>query len=841
MILRNIFVYPRYPESLRRLFYFAYNLWSLWDTEALQLFYRIDPSLFRALNKNPVRFLYSVPLERLEELSRDEGFIHDLDNMWKRYERYADRSTEIREMFKDKTIAYFSMEYGLHQSIPIYAGGLGMLSGDHLKGASDLGLPIIGVGLFYRYGYFHQKINLNGFQEEEYLDNNVYHMPVKELNTIDGESIYVDLKILDMTIKVKVWLVNVGRTKLLLLDTNLEDNPPEYRKITEYLYDARREMRILQELLLGFGGMKALEAIQVRPDVFHLNEGHSAFLLIQRLRDLMLEEGYTFEQAHALIKSTTVFTTHTPVEAGNESFPTETVEKYLKDKVADLDVPLERLLKLGMLHDDKTFWLPAFAIRCAAYVNGVSKIHADVSRSMWQSLFPRRLKCELPLVHITNGVHHSWLSEHMRYLFERYIGPDYQMLDGADKQLSKILKIPDEEVWEAHTKRKREMIAFLRSSMEEHYAERGYSPVKIRRLREILNPHHLTVGFARRFTAYKRPDLVLRDSERLTSILTNPDRPVQFLFSGKAHPADTTGKNMIKEIIDFAREHEVEDRVVFVENYNRSVAAYLVQGVDVWLNTPLKPYEASGTSGMKAGMNGVLNFSIMDGWWPECYNGRNGWEIKSAKLRDHSEMRDIIESNQIYDLLEEVIAPAFYGRDEHDIPREWVAMMKESIFTVYRDFNINRMLGEYSRGSYLPAIAKSASLLADGQKRLRQIIDHVQKIRSFWDKIYIKDVFTDVDRKEILFTDDSINVECYVYLDDADPTLLEVELFYLLQEDEGCATTGLSFVEKYKDKVGKYEGSMALKSSGVQSFGVRIVPADSEARELYPELIKWRE
>ncbi len=289
MILRNIFVYPRYPESLRRLFYFAYNLWSLWDTEALQLFYRIDPSLFRALNKNPVRFLYSVPLERLEELSRDEGFIHDLDNMWKRYERYADRSTEIREMFKDKTIAYFSMEYGLHQSIPIYAGGLGMLSGDHLKGASDLGLPIIGVGLFYRYGYFHQKINLNGFQEEEYLDNNVYHMPVKELNTIDGESIYVDLKILDMTIKVKVWLVNVGRTRLLLLDTNLEDNPPEYRKITEYLYDARRDVRILQELLLGFGGMKALEAIQVRPDVFHLNEGHSAFLLVQRLRNLMLE------------------------------------------------------------------------------------------------------------------------------------------------------------------------------------------------------------------------------------------------------------------------------------------------------------------------------------------------------------------------------------------------------------------------------------------------------------------------------------------------------------------------------------------------------------------------
>ena len=841
MILRNIFVYPRYPEQLRRLFYFAYNLWSLWDTEALQLFYRIDPGLFRQLNKNPVKFLYSVPLERLEELSKDEGFLHDLDKIWKRYERYADTSTEFRELFKDKLIAYFSMEYGLHQSVPIYAGGLGMLSGDHLKGASDLGLPIIGVGLFYRYGYFHQKININGFQEEEYIDSNVYHMPVKELNTIDGESIYVDLKILETTIKIKVWLVNVGRVKLLLLDTNLEDNPPEYRRITEYLYDARRDVRILQELLLGFGGMKVLEAIQVKPDVFHLNEGHSAFLLIQRLRNLMLNEGYSYEQAHTLIKSTTVFTTHTPVEAGNENFPTETVEKYLKDKIADLDVPLERVLKLGMLHDHKTFWLPAFAIRCAAYINGVSKIHAEVSRSMWQGLFPRRLKCELPIRHITNGVHHSWLSEHMRYLFERYLGPDYHMLGGGDRQLSKILKMPDEEVWEAHTKRKREMIAFLRTAMETYYAERGYSPVKIKKLREILNPQFLTVGFARRFTAYKRPNLVLRDRERLKTILTNPDRPIQLIFSGKAHPADTTGKNIIKEIIDFAREFEVEDRVVFVENYNRSVAAHLVQGVDVWLNTPLKPYEASGTSGMKAGMNGVLNFSVMDGWWPECYNGKNGWEIKSAKLHDHSEMRDIIESNQIYDLLEYEIATKFYDRDEHEIPREWVAMMKESIYTVYRDFNINRMLEEYSRGSYLPAIAKRASLLADNQKRLRQIIDNVQKVQSVWSKVYIKDVFTDVDKKEILFTDDRINVECYVYLDDADPALLEVELFYLLQEDEECETAGLRFVEKYKDKVGKYEGSVSLKSSGVQSFGIRIVPADGDVRELYPELIKWRE
>jgi starch phosphorylase len=840
MILRNIFVYPRYPEKLRRLFYFAYNLWSLWDVEALQLFNRIDPALFGQLGKNPVRFLYSVPLERLEELSADEGFIHDLDTVWKRYEDYEDSTNELRQKLQGKLIAYFSMEYGLHQSIPIYAGGLGLLSGDHLKGASDLGLPIVAVGLFYRYGYFHQKINIQGYQEEEYNDGNKYHMPIKELSKTNGESVYIDLKLLDTTVKVKVWLVNVGRIKLLLLDTNLEENPPEYRRITEYLYDSRRDVRLLQELLLGFGGIKALDALQFKPDVFHLNEGHSAFLLVQRLRDLM-REGYSFEQAHAIVKTTTVFTTHTPVEAGNENFPTDMVEKYLKSKVADLDIPLDRILKLGMLHDSKTFWLPAFAIRCALHINGVSKIHAEVSRNLWKEVFPQRLTCELPITHVTNGVHHSWLSDEMRGLLERYVGPEYHLKASDDKQLLKIKNIPDAELWEAHTKRKREMVAYFRTAMETNYAERGYSPVNIKKIRDILNPQFLTVGFARRFTAYKRPTLILRDPERLKAILTNPDRPMQLIFSGKAHPADTGGKDMIKEVMDFAREYELEDRVVFVENFNRSVAQRLVQGVDVWLNNPLKRFEGSGTSGMKAGMNGVLNLSIMDGWWPECFNGQNGWKIKSAAQQDSAEMRDVIESNQIYDLLEYEIATMFYDRDEHEIPRQWVAMMKESILTVYRDFNINRMLEDYSRESYEPAIARGDSLLADNQKRLGLIIENVQKVRTVWSKVYIKDVFTDVDKKEILFTDDSFNVQCYVYLDDADPDLFNVELFYLRQEEEAFENVSLHFAEKYKDHVGKFEGTVSLRSSGVQSFGVRIVPADNDVRELYPELIKWRE
>jgi starch phosphorylase len=841
MFLRNIFVYPKYPESLKKLFYFAYNLWTLWDAEAVQLFDRIDPVLFKDSGRNPIRFLYSIPTQRLTELSKDKTFLENLEKIWKKYDRYASGNTEYREMFKGKVIAYFSMEYGLHNALPVYAGGLGMLSGDHLKGSSDLGIPLIGIGLLYRYGYFHQRITVAGIQEEEYKDTNAYYMPVKELKTMDGEPVYVTVKILDNPIMVKVWLVNVGRVRLLLLDTTIEENPPEFRKITEFLYDARRDYRIMQEMILGFGGMKALEAMQVKPDVFHLNEGHSAFLIIQRLRNLMLNKKRSFDEAHAIIKNTTVFTTHTPVEAGNENFSAEMIGKYLKNKVSELNMTVDQLMKLGMLHDTKTFWLPAFAIRFARYVNGVSKIHCDVSRSMWKDLFPQHLQCEIPIIPITNGVHHSWLSDHIRDLFEKYLGPAYLLPETDEKLYEKIREIPHEEIWNAHLKRKDEMISHLRTVMEQNYADKGYSVVKLKKLRDMLNTKFLTICFARRFASYKRPNLILKDPERLKGILTHSERPVQIIFSGKAHPADETGKNMIKEIMDFAKEFDVEDRVIFVENYDRGIAEYLVQGADVWLNTPLKPFEASGTSGMKAGMNGVLNLSILDGWWPECYNERNGWSIKSGRLDDYSETRHATEANQIYDLLEEEITRLFYKREEGDIPQEWVSLMRESIYSSYKNFNINRMIREYCDLCYMPALQRNEELSADNWGRLGGIMSSAKKARAVWDKIYIKDVFTGIEKKDLLFTDDLIHAECYVYLDEADPDVINVELFYLMGEHDDCETVNLNFVEKYNDRVGKYKGDVKLKSSGVQSMGVRIVPSDEGVRTLYPDLMKWKE
>jgi len=841
MMLKNIFVYPRYPENLRKLIHLAYNLWSLWDAEGKKIFYRIDPALFRDKNLNPVAFLHAIPEERLRELSKDNSFLYELEKIWEKYLAYEKNQTRYVELFKNVDVAYFSMEYGLHQSIPIYAGGLGILSGDLLKGVSDLGIPMVGIGLLYRYGYFTQRINMNGLQEEVYRENSVYYMPVKEMKTTEGNPIYINVDILNTPVKVKVWCIRVGKARLLLLDSNVEENPPEVRSITDHLYVAKKDVRLMQEMILGFGGVRILETIGIKPDIYHINEGHSAFLILERLGKLINRENYSFKEAYAIIKNSTIFTTHTPVEAGNENYPAEMIKKYLEKEIAATGLSFEEFFKYGKRGEDATFWLPAFAIRFSRYVNGVSKIHSEVSKKMWNMLFPQKIIRDIPIINITNAVHYSWLSSEMRELFERYLGTAYIYEKGDENNWERILGIPDEEIWEIHLKQKREMIIFLRKVVEKQYIEKGYSLVRIKKAQEMLNARYLTIGFARRFATYKRPTLIIRDKERLKGILTNSEKPVQLIFAGKAHPADFAGKNMIKEILDFAREYGVEDRVIFIENYTREIAMHLIQGVDVWLNTPVKPLEASGTSGIKAGSNGVLNLSVLDGWWPEAYNMKNGWAITAGESYTDHELRDTAEANQLYDLLEEEITALYYDRDELDIPREWVNMMKESIYTIFRGFNINRMLDEYAEKFYLPAIARKRSLLSDGGKQLKDVIRKADTIQKYWEKVYIKDVFADVDQKELLFVNDVIHIECNVYLDDIDSSLIETELFYSREKDDSYQIIKMSFVEKYQDKTGKYEGSVLLSSSGLQSIRVCLLPSDEDIRVLYPDLVKWRE
>jgi starch phosphorylase len=881
MQLRNLLVYPRYPEELDRLLTLAYNYWTLWDKDGTALFRKIDPGLFRASGENPVGFLHTLPDERVRALAQDGEFLADLDRVWNKYQAYSESRTEYSPVFDGHTVAYFSMEYGLHASLPIFAGGLGILAGDHLKGASDLDIPITAVGLFYRSGYFRQYLSADGTQREESAPRPIYDLGLKELSGLDGRPVSIELHIRQQPLRVRAWLARVGRVRLLLLDTNLEDNPPEMRGITENLYDARREVRFMQEFVLGFGGVRALQAAGVHPSVYHLNEGHSSFMILERLRQLVQDEKMTLPEARALVTSTTVFTTHTPVEAGNENYPAEFVASYLEREVESLGMSMGDFLRCGSLHNSDTFWLPAFAIRFSRYVNGVSRLHGQVSRNMWKDLFPSHITREVPITHVTNGVHDSWLSGPVRDLLARHM--DEGRLNCADPEALKeaVYGIPDQELWETHLACKRDMIQFLRRRMKQAASGRGYF-LKGMSADRILNPDFMTVVFARRFAAYKRPAILLTDRERLRSILTDSSRPVQLVYAGKAHPADTFGKSLIKEIIDFARENRLQDRLLFVENYDSLVASYLVQGADVWLNTPLKPFEASGTSGMKAGINGALNLSVGDGWWPECYNGANGWLIDSAMTVENRDTRDAIEAGQIYGLLESEVTRLYYERGDNGVPAGWVAMMKESIYSVLLGFNIHRMLGEYAHRFYIPACRSRQELLKADRAELKKLVARARQVQSLWDKISIQKVSTNIQDRDIMFSGDTIQVECEASLEGNKGGLFSVELFYYRGETQGSdrgsgggpangLTSGSSLaggltagsslagglpgaggagahhdydtipLEQVEVRDGRslFRGSMTLTSRGVQGIALRLVPSDGLTRAMYPDLVKW--
>jgi starch phosphorylase len=838
MQLTNVLVYPRYPESLERLISLAYNLWSLWDGEAQRLYRRIDERLLREADNNPVQLLHALSGERIRELADDPDFRSELDRVWERYREYAGTGSELGDSFGGHTVAYFSMEYGLHVSIPVYAGGLGILSGDHLKGASDLGIPLVGVGLYYRNGYFRQHIFADGSQREEYASHRIYDLPLTELKDEQGRPVSLTVTIRKQPVRVRVWLARVGRIRLLLLDTGVHDNPPEYRAITDNLYDAHREVRLMQELVLGFGGVKALHAAGVRPSVYHLNEGHSSFLILQRLKELTAGEKLSLDEARALVTATTVFTTHTPVEAGNENYPAELVTSFLGQEVESLGIGMDRFLRYGALHDSSTFWLPAFAVRFSRNVNGVSRLHGEVSRRMWKDLFPDRMTCEVPITHITNGVHHSWLGGSMRDLLDRHLPPGWLTSAGAAGLAGAVDRIPDDQLWEAHRRCKQAMIEYLRARIEKSFSSRGYAPVNGVRTGRLLDPDVLTLVFARRFAAYKRPTFLLADRDRLKAILTDARRPVQLVFAGKAHPADSLGKGMIKELIDFARSNGLEDRLVFVENYDSLLASNLVQGADVWLNTPLKPFEASGTSGMKAGINGALNLSVLDGWWPECYNGGNGWAIKSAMTVENRQARDAVEAEQAYGLLESEITELYYDDREEGIPRRWVRLMKESLRTVLEGFTINRMLEEYVQRFYLPAARDGQRLREQEGRELKELVSRAEQVRKLWDTVRIEEVRTSIKDRDILFAGEEVQVDCQVSLDGEGGSLFTVELFSYRHDEDSFSALPLELVEQQPGWA-RFRGGLTLHAPGMQGLALRVVPADAHLRILNPELVKW--
>lgn len=847
MKFKNFYVKPVVPEALQPLYEISYNMWSTWDKEAERLYRRINPELFRSVKHNPVEFLHKLSQEDMMKLSDDSGFLYELEKVYDKYKRYmsfggfyTDENGNDVPADKENVIAYFSMEFGMHESVPIYSGGLGVLAGDYLKAASDTGLPLYGVGLLYTYGYMNQRIAVDGFQHEEYLENKWYLKPVKETFDKNGEPVLFPMKIKDKDVWIKVWEIDVGQIKLYLLDTNIQQNDLSTKCITDYLYVADKDMRIQQEIILGQGGMKALDILGIKPKIYHLNEGHSAFLILERIKKMVLEDKMPFEKAKQLVINSTVFTTHTPVIEGNEHFDESYIRDYFKNDIAQLGMTMDRFLECGKVDGAKIFWLPVFAIKYSKYRNGVSEIHGEVSRNMWKDIFPYFQEDEVPIDSVTNGVHlQTWLSMEITYLFDRYLGPDYLHRANSPELWEGISVIPNSEIWEAHKRRKEQLITFVRKKLVQTLQRKGAPAKSIKKASNVLNSQYLTIGFARRFAAYKRANLLFQDPERLKKILTNPQKPVQLIFAGKAHPADVVGKGIIKEILNFTTEFGLEDHIVFVEDYDMDIARHMVQGVDVWLNNPMKPLEASGTSGIKAGINGVLNFSILDGWWPECYDGTNGWAITAGDYYNDPVLKNSAEAQQIYDLLEEEITEKFYHKSESYYPEEWLEMMKSSIYSVGKGFNMHRMLTEYFNKFYNKEFITIDRLKKKDYKELDEMMLVNNQFKDKWKNVVIKDAFIGVETPSII-SSEQLPAEVYVYLDGMKEGDISVELFYC-PDGEFCEITELKFVERYPDNVAKYAGKFELTGSGEQGYNIRIVPSNKFFAELYPEYIKWFE
>ncbi len=838
---KKFYVKPELPESLDPLQKLAGNLWSTWDPDAFRLFSRIDPILFRKYDHNPQKLLQEVNQEKWSDLAENQGFVHEMNAVFTKFQTYLSYEGFYKTTDNDKKsfdpdfkVAYFSMEYGLHESLPVYSGGLGVLSGDHLKATSDLGIPLIGFGLLYRYGFFNQKINLQGMQEEVYTENEWYSKPIEKVRDADGKDIVLKVKLREDLVHLKVWLIKVGKVSLYLLDSNLDENKAQFRSITDHLYISDPQKRMLQEIILAFGGLELIEKLNINPSVYHLNEGHSAFLIIKRLQNLIQKDGFSFDEAANIVRISSVFTTHTPVPAGNEEFEIQLVKHFLESEITSCGIGFDQFISLAQVPGNNNFNMSALAIRFSKYINGVSKLHSKVSKEMWHPIYPQLYQDEFPIQAITNGVHvQSWISRQMARLFDRYLGSDYLHKAEDKKVWENVNTIPNVEIWEAHQQRKEQLITFVRRRLLNTLIYRGESANKAN---TVFNPNHLLIGFARRFATYKRGALILDNKERLLKVITNERRPVQFIFAGKAHPADEKGKAAIKALIDFALENKVEDRFVFLENYDINVARHLIQGVDVWLNNPIKPMEASGTSGIKAGMNGALNLSVLDGWWPECYTKNNGWAIKAGENVSDPAVRDKLESNEIYDLLEFNITKLYYEQDRNGMPKKWIEMMKHSIYDVGSNFNMHSVLRDYLNSFYLMGYTNMKQVSENEFKEIHTYKEILQNIKTYWDKIIFKKVDMNVYHGQQIKTNFEMKIRAEIDMDGAPDDLFTVDAFYQDSQDS-WELIPLNLIER-KGKQAIFENVVKITGTGQQNLNVRLRPKPYCHTD-FKEFIKW--
>ncbi len=741
--IREFVVRPALPGALIRLSELAYNILWAWEPSIRTLFRRLDPVLWKESGYNPVVMLGRVSQSTLERAAADPRYIGQYQLACQRFDRHMQRESAASHRKDGKLIAYFSAEYGLTECMPVYSGGLGVLSGDHMKSSSDLDLPIVGVGLLYQLGYFRQYLNADGWQQERYLENDFYSLPVHPANDANGEQHVIHVQLPAGPLAIRIWTMDVGRIKMLFLDTNTPLNAlPEDRNIASQLYGGDTDTRIRQEIVLGIGGMRALEVLGYTPTVFHMNEGHSAFLAIERIRLFIERQKLSFEEALEATRVNNVFTTHTPVPAGIDLFDPGLVYHYFNQFCLDAKIEFERFMALGRrnpLDGGEPLSMAILALNTSAYRNAVSRLHREVSQEMWHSLWPTLPIWETPITSVTNGVHlPSWINGDLADLYDHYLDPDWRGRWEDHTVWNQIRDIPDEEVFEVHRRRKRRLISFIRDRQTASALRRKAAASELRHASEVLEPHALTIGFARRFATYKRATLLFRDVERLKKILCDKERPVQIVIAGKAHPKDQPGKSFIREIVQLSRDTDLWKHIVFIEDYDMKIARELVQGVDLWLNTPRRGEEACGTSGMKAGLNGVLNLSVLDGWFDEAYEISGGWAIGDRE--EYSEDQDAIHASNIYYLLEREIVPLFYAHSEGGLSSEWVKRMKTSMINLTPAFDARRMVHDYAAHLYDPAHENWLKVQADDFENARQRSRWNTRVREIWPQVNFVDM-----------------------------------------------------------------------------------------------------
>ncbi len=860
--VRSFTVLPALPDLLKDLELIAKNVFWSWNPELVELFKRIDSNLWLACSHNPVKMLGNISQAKLESLAENQGFLGELRRAAEKVKAYLDGPTWFEKVCakcSKPIIAYFSAEFGIHECLPIYAGGLGILAGDHLKSASDLGVPLVGVGLLYQKGYFRQYLNIDGWQQEVYAENDFYNMPIELVRKDSGRPLTVSVEYPGRCVLAQIWCASVGRVRLYLLDTNIPANSSADRMITSSLYGGERELRIRQEIMLGIGGLKALSAMDIAPTVCHMNEGHAAFMALERIRDLRSTKNMTFDEAVEATRAGNIFTIHTPVKAGLDEFRVELMDKYFASYFPRLGINRKRFLGLGrMLSDDdnESFKMPILALRLSSYANGVSKLHGEISRGMWGSLWPGVPLDEVPIKSVTNGIHiRNWLSDEMNSLYERYLGPNWAD-ETTDKSIwNHVDQIPDEEFWQIHQRCREHLVVFARNRLKAQMQRRGTYHTELNHAEEVLDPEALTIGFARRFVSYKRGTLLLKDSQRLIRLLTDPKRPVQLIFAGKAHPRDAEGKDIIRHIVHFATQHDVRRRIVFLENYDMDMARVLVRGVDVWLSNPRRPMEASGTSGMKAAVNGVLNMSTLDGWWCEGYTPDGGWVIGAGESYEDADYQDMVESQAIYNMLENEVIPLFYTRSADNLPRAWIRRVKNSIKWIAPRFNTHRMVAEYTRRFYNQAAAKWRYLTAEAMARARAFSQWKADIREAWSQCAVLNVIMQVHNadgseqlnpKQLqLRVGSQLRVSTLVKLGKVSPDDVSVELYHGPVDTWGNIREGSAVrmsYEKQSEQQGEhwFTGSMPCQRTGQHGVAVRILPKHTDLANPYElGLILW--